>query len=186
MQASLPSLTIIGPNNSQYDGPGISPVPLLNSVGSREGNGLKYTAWRYSTPLVPTLPPTSSSNQIVVGVVSELLDGEPQLLPINKTVVSFDLTSMRYGCVGNTEAAVPVPVNCTLQVTAVKAAKNEKVMQKLPFEPNLLISELAKATFPDSFKDLQRVDFQLLQSTLPQIVTAAVLDDVSYRANYEC
>ena len=164
-------------------------VPQLADVGVRENQGLKYTAWRYSTPLLgklDRLPPPSGINYIATGVLTQQTNGQPMIEPA-PGYTSFDLKSLRFGCIANVQSANGVPQTCTILVSGVQKS-GKFVSQTLIFNPNPLpqASQFGSQTFdPAEFKNLIKVNFGLVQRVLPEILSVIVLDNVSYRA-YQC
>jgi hypothetical protein len=145
----------------------VVPAGIVNPVGVTAGGALNYTAWNYNPQTLNIfLPPPSPSNVISTSSTTQALRGQPMLTPIKSTVEYFDLESLHYACVLNTQAPVPLSQTCTLQVSGVKYGSGASVVQELIFNPALppAVTQFASASFP-TFTKLISVNFQLLQAT---------------------
>ncbi len=106
--------------------------------------------------------------------------------PIDSTIASFDLDSLRFACVINTQTALPTAQSCTIQATAVKFGSGATVIQELIFNPTLPgPNQFASASFP-TFKGVISVNFQLVQSVTGEALGVPLIDNVGYTAYYKC
>ena len=132
------------------------------------------------------IPAPSPPNFIGAGLVAQVTNGQPQIVPANATVQYFNLTSISYACAVNSNL---LPVSCTIQISGLKAPQfgGGTSVQQLVFDKALLNGELVKQydsdTFPeDKFSGLVAVTVDVLSSGGTAPLTNVLLDNMRYRA----
>lgn len=162
----------------------------LSPVGMYDGlkfNSLDVLQAGVAGDVVVGLIPQSGSQVAVFDVTNGITTGNPSLVPASP-YKSFSLESTYFGCsVDNVVSALGVPTACTVSFTAYKPGKNVAFQTiNEQFNPtNLTLAHLTKATFPDTWAKMGKIEIAVVQGATTSATTALLIDNVKYDL-YKC
>ena len=170
-------------------------IPELSPIDQSATGALTYSAFDYITgpgQLIVAFP--SPPNVAGAGALSELREGKNPGWAARSTpgpngggrvtTRTFNQKSIAYACVVNLQNSVSPPTTCTIQAAGVRE-DGSTVVKELVFNPgpNQDIPgnfSVARFTPEEEWTGLTRVDVQLVNSDVPETVTAIIIDNNEY------
>ncbi|KAI9759044.1 MAG: hypothetical protein M4579_002633 [Chaenotheca gracillima] len=189
----------------QYDDLAAPPLGLPAILGGPFPN--PYQDLAYSRWLVAGADPegllnfASPPNAIVYGVAKGLTSGDASSPPSmtiaypNSKIASFDVLSMRFGCVVNTLGNVAVPEGCNIKVVGTKVdpgdpSATQSELTAFGFTPDTLLGDgtvslelaanMVEVEFPPTFRELTNMTIEIIQSTTLPLITGIYVDNFNY------
>ena len=154
----------------------------MNNIGVYEG--LQYTSFAVAQTAAG-LDTHTPPNLLVSGFEQTDVTGELAGFEITGTTKRFDLISFYYSCaVNSAEGAVAVPQQCTFEARGYKTTTdaNPSATQTFTFNPvtGNLEQQQSEAILTWDFKDLEKVDFVMVESASGEQLNVLDIDSTTY------